>query len=249
MCWYWWGWVGGWCGAIIHRWGRPSHMIEDDQCQTGKVRDMPSHSVPFYSLKTTDSQPVRLSVCHGAAPRCGSWSLCHASSLSQMPLCLMPPPRPAHLSHRSSAFHSAFVCGTLTPRPLSSWLACLHGPWWQWSLQAVFLNIFLSAGALWHEGPPTICLIWDARSTFTCPRARVRACLSGPCSRVRRPISSPDKMLCCSHLSIAWGLFYLITLPKQDTFPTRGKDISLIKTWTFRKEKKTRAFSVSFLIF
>lgn len=50
MCWYW-----GVYGAIIHRWGRPSHMIEDDQCQTGKVRDLQSHSFPFYSLKTAAS--------------------------------------------------------------------------------------------------------------------------------------------------------------------------------------------------
>lgn len=204
MCWYW----GGVYGAIIHRWGRPSHMIEDDQCQTGKVRDLQSHSFPFYSLKTAASQPVRLSVCHGAAPGCGSRSRCHASSLSQMPLCLMPAPRPAHLSHRSAAFHSAFVCGTLTARPLSSWLACLRGPWWQWSLQALFLNIFLSAGALWHEGPPTICLIQHARSTFTCPRARAWACLSGPCSRVRWPISSTDKMLCCSLISVSPEVFF-----------------------------------------
>lgn len=63
---------GGVYGAIIHCWGRPSHMIEDDQCQTGKVRDLQSRSFPLYSLKTADIQPVRLSVCHGAAPRSGS---------------------------------------------------------------------------------------------------------------------------------------------------------------------------------
>lgn len=37
-------WGGGGYGAIIHGWGQPSQMIEDDQCQTGKVRDPQPHS-------------------------------------------------------------------------------------------------------------------------------------------------------------------------------------------------------------
>lgn len=98
------------------------------------------------------------------------------SSLSWRPLCLVRSLCPTLLSH-----YFTFFIVPLSPaaRSLSSWLVCLHGPWWQWGLEAVFLNIFQPGYSLWESSDlkvlPYLSNAWRTFDIHLCVCVCVRA--------------------------------------------------------------------------
>lgn len=101
--------------------------------------------------------------------------------------CVMLSPRPTHVYHDFVSFIVLSSPELLKAHILSSSLARLHGAWWQWSLEAAFLNIFQRGYS--PREPSDLktlpylsnCVMHIHHSPFVC--------LSGPYSGAHRSIS------------------------------------------------------------